>query len=214
MRRLTRRRRVVTRKMGPRGVSTPSLTWSVRFTRYHVDGEWVPTISPGAKRCLGHLQETKGSRPRRIAVRIEQMKGAIRDYVRRAWCIAEAARVVHRWERRALISDSISVVGRSAWPWDTSVWTVRWQPITECHGAKSARLKELQGRFLTPKSEQTARRCHRQAVGEAARVVSRPGEAVPGDGETTPWSMRLVAASRRGRASGVGYPSELSCTMP
>ena len=123
------------------------------------------------------------------------MRGAIHDYVRRAWCIAEAARVVHRRERRTLISDSISVVGGSAWPWIASVWAVRWQPITECHEAKSARLRELQGRFLTPKSEQTARRCHRQAAGEAARVVSHPGEAVPGGGETTPWSMRLVAAS-------------------
>ena len=69
---------------------------------------------------------------------------------------------------------------------DRDVWVVRCQPITECHEAKPAGLKEPQGRFLTPKSEQTARRCHRQATGEAARIVSHPGEAFPGGGETYP----------------------------
>jgi hypothetical protein len=69
---------------------------------------------------------------------------------------------------------------------DRDVWVGRCQPITECHEAKPAGLKEPQGRFLTPKSEQTARRCHRQATGEAARVVSHPGEAFPGGGETYP----------------------------
>ena len=69
---------------------------------------------------------------------------------------------------------------------DRDVWVVRCQPITECHEAKPAGLKEPQGRFLTPKSEQTARRCHRQATGEAARIASHPGEAFPGGGETYP----------------------------
>ena len=83
------------------------------------------------------------------------------------------------------------------------VWVVRCQPITECHEAKSAGLKELQGRFLTPKSEQTARRCHRQATGEAARVVSHLGDAFPGGGETYPVISGVGGGPSKEAAVGV-----------